>query len=47
MVVNMPLNIEARYPTYKEELVKVLTGEKCADILNNTKQLGQWIKKKL
>lgn len=42
-----PLNIEARYPSYKERLLKSLTEEKCLDILENTKKLQEWIKKKL
>jgi HEPN domain-containing protein len=42
-----PLNIEARYPSYKERLLRSLTEERCAEILNNTKQLQQWIKQKL
>ncbi len=42
-----PLNIEARYPSYKERLLKSLTEDRCMDIINNTKELQQWIKKKL
>ena len=42
-----PLNIETRYPSYKERLLKSLTNAKCTEILNNTKQLQQWIKQKL
>jgi HEPN domain-containing protein len=42
-----PLNIEARYPSHKERLMKSLTIEKCNDILKNTKELQQWIKEKL
>lgn len=43
----MPLNIEARYPSYKEELLKSLTHEKCRAILKETKELQKWIKAKL
>ena len=43
----MPLNIEARYPSYKEELLKSLTQEKCESILKDTKELQKWIKAKL
>ena len=32
-----PLNIEARYPSYKEGLLKSLSPEKCQEILINTK----------
>lgn len=42
-----PLNIEARYPSYKDRLLKSLTAEKCREILDNTKKMQQWIKKKL
>ena len=43
----MPLNIEARYPSYKEQLEKAMTQDKCREIINNTKDLQQWIKNKL
>jgi HEPN domain-containing protein len=42
-----PLNIEARYPEYKERLLKQLTAEKCREILAKTTELQQWIKQKL
>lgn len=42
-----PLNIEARYPSHKEKLLKSLTEEKCDEILNKTKELQSWIKAKL
>jgi HEPN domain-containing protein len=42
-----PLNIEARYPSYKEKLQKALNKKKCKEILNQTKEFQQWIKKKL
>lgn len=42
-----PLNIEARYPSHKERLLKSLTEEKCTEILQKTKELQQWIKEKL
>ena len=42
-----PLNIEARYPSYKERLLKSLTEPKCRDILNETKKLQLWIKSRL
>jgi len=41
------LNIEARYPTYKEQLLKSLSYAKCEDIIQQTKDLMQWIKKLL
>ena len=42
-----PLNIEARYPSYKERLMKSLTKEYCITLLQDTKDLQQWIKNKL
>ena len=42
-----PLNIEARYPSHKEKLMKGLTKVKCEEILKNTKELQSWIKTKL
>lgn len=42
-----PLNIEARYPSHKERLLKSLTEEKCYGIIQNTKKIQQWIKEKL
>ena len=42
-----PLNIEARYPSYKEQLMKVLTQEYCKELLEKTKALQLWIKDRL
>ncbi len=42
-----PLNIEARYPSYKEQLAEALTPEYCAEIIENTKNLLLWIKSRL
>ena len=38
-----PLNVETRYPSYKEKLQKTLTEEKCSEILVKTKEFQQWI----
>ena len=43
----MPMNIEARYPEYKEKLSTRLNQEACQDIINKTKALQTWIKNKL
>ena len=43
----MPMNIEARYPSYKEELAKKLTPECCRTIIDKTKELKLWIEKLL
>lgn len=42
-----PLNIEARYPTHKEKIMKSLNLNRCSEILKNTKEMSQWIKDKL
>lgn len=42
-----PLNIQARYPTNKEHLMRSLSGEKCQEILNKTRGMMEWIKMKL
>lgn len=42
-----PLNIEARYPTHKQELMRSLTYERCADILEKAQELQKWIMRKL
>jgi len=42
-----PLNIEARYPSHKERLLRSLTHEKSLEIIEQTKELQQWIKAKL
>lgn len=43
----IPLNIEARYPTYKEKLLKSLSYEKCELLIKQTTELCNWIKNKL
>jgi len=40
-----PLNIEARYPTDKDLLLKSLTEAKCINILQQTRELHAWIMK--
>lgn len=42
-----PLNIEARYPTHKQQLMKSLTETKCKEIMTKTKNLQAWIRQKL
>lgn len=42
-----PLNIEARYPSYKEKLLVDLTESKCRDLIAGTKLFITWIKKQL
>ena len=42
-----PLNIEARYPSYKERLMKSLTAERCRELIKQTNELRTWMKSKL
>jgi HEPN domain-containing protein len=42
-----PLNIEARYPSHKERLLKSLTDIKCLEIIHNAKEIQKWIKERL
>ena len=42
-----PLNIEARYPTHKEQLMRSLNEERCKEIIQKTEGLYQWIKQQL
>lgn len=42
-----PLNIEARYPSYKERLMKSLTADSCKELFKQTDELRLWIKSKL
>lgn len=42
-----PLQIEARYPTYKEQLKELLTSDYCADLLKQTKEMITWIETQL
>lgn len=41
-----PLNIQARYPTLKDNLLKSLTKDKCKIIIDETENLFKWIKAK-
>jgi HEPN domain-containing protein len=42
-----PLNIEARYPEYKERLLRRLTPSYCTELIINTKALLQWTKERI
>lgn len=42
-----PLNIEARYPSHKERLLRSLDYSRCKDIISQTRKLQEWIKMKL
>jgi HEPN domain-containing protein len=41
----MPLNIEARYPSYKSEIYKQLSNSYCDKLLTEIKGFEQWIKR--
>ncbi len=41
-----PMNIEARYPTHKEQLLRSLTNKRCTEILEKTQELYRWIMQK-
>ena len=42
-----PLNIEARYPEYKNKIAQTMTKEVTQNIITNTKELLQWTKQKM
>ena len=42
-----PMNIEARYPYYKERFIKSLDENRCKYLIEETKNLQEWIKSKL
>ena len=42
-----PLNIEARYPTDKEQLLKSLSYKRCLYLYKSTQEFLEWIKEKL
>ena len=42
-----PLNIEARYPEYKEKIAQTLSKEYCANLVERTEEFLCWIKKQL
>ena len=42
-----PLNIEARYPSVKNDIYSSLNKERCDFIFKQTEELFQWIKNQL
>jgi len=42
-----PLQIEARYPSYKERIAATLTPEYCKELLRETEEFLCWIKSRL
>ena len=47
MEMLLPMNIETRYPEYRDRLFKSLDREKCSKILHETREMHAWIKEKL
>ena len=42
-----PLNIQARYPVYKDSIYKLVSKNKADDILQKTKGLWKWLREKI
>ena len=42
-----PLQIEARYPSYKERITATLTPDYCEELIKETEELVCWIKTRL
>jgi HEPN domain-containing protein len=42
-----PLNVEARYPEYKEKIAEGLSAEICGKLIAETEEMLCWIKKQL
>ena len=42
-----PLNVEARYPEYKDEIAAGLTKTNCEELIMETEELLCWIKEQL
>jgi hypothetical protein len=42
-----PMNIEARYPEYKERIAAGLSDDICAELLAETEEMLCWIKERL
>jgi HEPN domain-containing protein len=42
-----PLNIQARYPSYKDAIYSLIDKEKATQIIEKTEELLQWLKAKI
>lgn len=42
-----PLNIENRYPSFKDNLLAQLDKKRCTEIISETRELFTWIKQQL
>ena len=47
LTVLNPLNVAARYSSYKEQMLKSLNAKRCEEILKDTEVFITWIKNKL
>ena len=47
LALMVPMNIEARYPKYKQDVAATLNENACRYILEQTKQLREWILQRL
>jgi HEPN domain-containing protein len=41
-----PLNIESRYPKYKDEMFQIMKSKDCEDFLTKSKEFLEWTKSK-
>jgi HEPN domain-containing protein len=42
-----PMNVEARYTAYKDEIAAGLSEQRCAELIKETEEMYSWIKKQL
>ena len=42
-----PLQIEARYPAYKQQMEELLTPQQCSALIRQTKEILRWIENQL
>lgn len=42
-----PMNIKARYPSYKERISAKLNKDECTNLINKTEEVLLWIREKL
>jgi len=47
LAVLNPLQIEARYPAYKQQIELILTPDQCNTLMRQTKELVTWIEQQL
>jgi len=42
-----PLQIEARYPAYKQQMKRILTTEQCSALIQQSREMIKWIETQL